>query len=387
MPNNVARVYPASGAVAMLPLKPRDNYTQTILFCGGSDMPDYAWGDYAYPNVNTWEYPASKDCQRLTPEPPDGSNPAYEADDDMLEGRTMGQFIALPDGKMLVINGGSNGTAGYAEATGETTTYGNMPYGMSLASGPVGTPAIYDPEAPKGSRWSNAGLGASKIARLYHSSAILLPDASVLVAGSNPNADVNISTVFPTTYKAEIFYPPYFKAAIRPIPFGVPQTISYGGDYFDISLAKNSYTGSANDAAGNTTVVLVRGGFSTHAMNMGQRHLQLANTFTVHSNGSITLHVAQAPNPYTFQPGPALLFVNVRGIPSNGSMVIVGNGQMGPQPTAPASMLPENVYSTSNTTTTAHSQDNGSTTTLAQSPTSAVIACVVVIALHSLGSH
>ncbi|KAG6883920.1 hypothetical protein C0993_002835 [Termitomyces sp. T159_Od127] len=382
MPNNVARVYPASGAVTMLPLKPRDNYTQTILFCGGSDMPDYAWGDYAYPNVNTWEYPASKDCQRLTPEPLDGSNPAYEADDDMLEGRTMGQFIALPDGKMLVINGGSNGTAGYAQATGETETYGNMPYGMSLASGPVGTPAIYDPEAPRGSRWSNAGLGTSQIARLYHSSAILLPDASVLVAGSNPNADVNMSTIFPTTYKAEIFYPPYFKAATRPVPSGVPQTISYGGDYFDISITKSSYTGSANDAAGNATVVLVRGGFSTHAMSLGQRHLQLNNTFTVNSNGSITLHVAQAPNPYIFQPGPALLFVNVRGIPSHGSMVIVGNGQIGPQPTAPAKMLPENVYSTSNTTTTTQSKDNGSMTTMPGSPTFAAVACIIFIALH-----
>ncbi|KAG6896649.1 hypothetical protein C0992_006847 [Termitomyces sp. T32_za158] len=387
MPNNVARVYPASGAVTLLPLKPRNNYTQTILFCGGSDMPDYAWGDYAYPNINTWEYPASKDCQRLTPEPPDGSNPAYEADDDMLEGRTMGQFIALPDGKLLVINGGSNGTAGYAEATGETKIYGDMPYGMSLASGPTGTPAIYDPEAPKGSRWSNAGLGTSQIARLYHSSAILLPDASVLVAGSNPNADVNLSTVFPTTYKAEIFYPPYFKAAIRPVPSGVPQTISYGGNYFDISITKSSYTGSANDAAGNTTVVLVRGGFSTHAMSMGQRHLQLNNTFTVNSNGSITLHVAQAPNPNIFQPGPALLFVNVRGIPSHGSMVIVGNGQIGPQSVAPASILPGNVYSTSNTTTTTQSKDNGSTTTLTGSSTFAAVACIVVTAFYILGSQ
>ncbi|KAG5715587.1 Galactose oxidase [Termitomyces sp. T112] len=384
MPNNVVRVYPASGAVAMLPLKPKNNYTQTILFCGGCDMPDYAWGDYAHPSINTWDYPASKDCQRLTPEPPDGSDPAYEADDDMLEGRTMGQFIVLPDGKILVINGGLNGTAGYAEATGETANYGDMPYGMSLASGPVGTPAIYDPEAPKGSRWSNAGLGTSQIARLYHSSAILLPDASVLVAGSNPNADVNISTVFPTTYKAEIFYPPYFKATTRPVPSGVPDTISYGGDYFNITLPKNSYTGSANDAAENTTVVLLRGGFSTHAMSMGQRYLQLNNTFTVNNNGSITLHVAHAPNSYIFQPGPALLFVNVRGIPSNGSMVIVGNGQIGTQPTALASTLPESVYSTSNTTTTTQSKANGNTVTLTGSSIFAAVAGIVVIGIYNL---
>jgi hypothetical protein len=44
MPNNVARVYPASGAVAMLPLTPANNYTPTILFCGGTNMTDDEWG-------------------------------------------------------------------------------------------------------------------------------------------------------------------------------------------------------------------------------------------------------------------------------------------------------------------------------------------------------
>ncbi|KAF8055354.1 putative copper radical oxidase [Lyophyllum atratum] len=368
MPSNVVRVYPASGAVAMLPLTPANNWNPTLLFCGGSDMPDDAWGNYANPAIDTWKYPASRDCQRLTPEPADGSAPAYEADDDMLEGRTMGQFILLPDGKMLVINGGLNGTAGYALATGQTALASDMPFGMSLASGPVGTPAIYDPNAAKGHRWSNAGLGTSGIARLYHSSAMLLPDGSVLVAGSNPNVDMNTSTIFPTEYRAEIFYPPYFGATTRPTPSGVPAHISYGGNAFDITLPGSSYSGSANAAAGNTTVVLLRGGFTTHAMNMGQRYLQLNNTFTVTDDGTITLHVAQAPNPNVFQPGPALLFVTTNGVPSVGTMVIVGNGVVGPQPTAPASLLPASVLldtakgSASGTSTTPQGgQGNGAT--------------------------
>jgi hypothetical protein len=94
----------------------------------------------------------------------------------------MGQFIILPTGQLFMVNGGLNGTAGYADSTG-TTPLGQMPFGQSLASGPVGTPAIYDPTAPKGSRWSNAGLATSQIPRLYHSSALLLPDATVLIAG------------------------------------------------------------------------------------------------------------------------------------------------------------------------------------------------------------
>jgi hypothetical protein len=343
MPNNVARVYPASGAVAMLPLTPANNYLPTMLFCGGSDMPADDYGNYSWPVINTWTYPASNDCQRITPEPADGSAPVYVQDDSMLEGRTMGQFIILPNGHLLCVNGGLNGTAGYAPQTGQTAA-GLMPYGMSLAAGPIGTPAIYDPTAPAGSRWSNAGLSTSNIARLYHSSAILLPDASVLIAGSNPNVDVNLSTIYPTTYAAEIFYPPYFAATTRPVPTGVPSTISYGGSSFDMTVPASSYSGSANDAAANTSVALVRPGFTTHAMNMGQRYLQLNNTFTVNSDGSLTLHVAQAPpNPNLLQPGPALLFVTVNGIPSNGTMVQVGSGAFGAQPTDAASVLPASV--------------------------------------------
>ncbi|EKM53182.1 uncharacterized protein PHACADRAFT_259359 [Phanerochaete carnosa HHB-10118-sp] len=344
MPDNIVRVYPASGANAMLPLTPANNYSQTVIFCGGSDMPDEAWGNYSWPFINTWDYPASPKCHRLEPEPQDGSSPAYVEDDPMPEGRTMGQFIALPDGTMLVVNGGANGTAGYSEQTLLTPTYGQMPYGMSLASGPVLQPAIYDPRKPTGQRWSNEGLASSNIPRLYHSSAILLPDASVLIAGSNPNVDVNLTTVFPTTYQAEIFYPPYFSAAVRPSPQGMPNTLSYGGPSFDIVLPASSYSGTANDAAENSTVILIRTGFTTHGMNMGQRHLQLNNTYTVSQNGSITLHVSQAPpNPNLFQPGPALLFVTVNGIPSNGTYVIVGSGQIGTQPTAALAELPPSV--------------------------------------------
>ncbi|TFY75621.1 hypothetical protein EWM64_g8389, partial [Hericium alpestre] len=304
MPGKVIRVYPASGATAMLPLTPANNYNPTVLFCGGSDMPDEAWGNYSNPVIDTWKYPASKDCQRITPEPTDGSTPAYEQDDDMPVGRTMGQFIALPDGTMLVLNGGQNGTAGYATNTGETLSYSEMPFGMSLASAPATQPAIYNPNAPKGQRF--------------------------MVAGSNPNVDVNTTTFFPTTWTAEYFYPPYFSATTRPQPQGVPKTLTYGGKPFDVTIPASSYSGNANDAADNTTVWLMRGGFTTHAMNMGQRSMQLNNTYTVNSDGSILLHVAQPPpNANLFQPGPGMLFVNIAGIPSNATMVSVGNGQIG----------------------------------------------------------
>ena len=49
MPNGVARVYPASGAVAMLLLTPVNKYTPTVLFCGGFDMPADYHGNYSWP--------------------------------------------------------------------------------------------------------------------------------------------------------------------------------------------------------------------------------------------------------------------------------------------------------------------------------------------------
>ena len=89
------------------------------------------------------------DCQRLTPEPQDGSSPAYEQDDDMLVGRTMGQFVTLPDGTTLVLNGATNGTAGFANQTLYVPSLAQIPFFQPLASGPVGTPAIYNPTRPR----------------------------------------------------------------------------------------------------------------------------------------------------------------------------------------------------------------------------------------------
>ncbi|KAJ7781366.1 glyoxal oxidase [Mycena metata] len=398
MPHSVVRVYPASGASAMLPMTPANNYTQTVLFCGGSDMPDEAWGNFSYPYIDTWDYPASKDCQRITPEPADGSAPQYVQDDDLLEGRSMGQFIILPDGKLLVVNGALNGTAGFG-ARNLLTEPDQMPFGESFASGPVGTPAIYDPEAPAGSRWSNAGLATSPLARLYHSSALLLPDASVLVAGSNPNLDVNISSnvPYPTQYTAEKFYPPYFSASTRPAPSGMPSKLTYGGSSFDITVPASSYSGSGNDAAANTAITVIRGGWTTHGMNMGQRYMQLKNTYTVNSDGSIILHVGQMqPNPNLFQPGPAMLFVVVNGIPSNGTHVIIGSGAIEEQSTAAEATLPDNVLSSasgsapSSTTDTGTGTGTGGSSGHSSASTShvaltAVITGAVGVALLALG--
>lgn len=77
------------------------------------------------------------------------------------------------------MNGAGTGTAGYGNDT--------WAVGQSYADHPQLQSWYYNPAAPKGSKWSKAGL--TTIPRMYHSSATLLPDGTVMVSGSNPNSD------------------------------------------------------------------------------------------------------------------------------------------------------------------------------------------------------
>ena len=58
-------------------------------------------------------------------------------------------------------------------------------------------------------------------------------------------------------FSVERFYPDYFTSA-RPQPAGVPNQLSYGGNYFDISLSTTDVGKIAN--LDNTKVVLIRTG-------------------------------------------------------------------------------------------------------------------------------
>jgi hypothetical protein len=75
-----------------------------------------------------------------------------------------------------------------------------------------------------------------------------------------------------------------------------------------------------------------------------QRFLQLQSTYTIDMNsGNATLHVSQLPGnpgPTLFQPGPALIFLVVDNVPSIGQWIIVGTGELGPQPIQANAPLP-----------------------------------------------
>lgn len=324
------RVYPSSAATAMFPLTPANNYTATLIFCGGNNVQESQWMD---PNFIIPTYPTSQSCVRTTPD----VDPNYYSDDNLPEGRTMGNFIILPDATLFLCNGAALGTAGYGT---QSWTKGD-----SYADQPLLQPWVYDPARPAGSRFSNAGLQPSTIPRMYHSTATLLPDGSVFVAGSSPHPDVVLTnTEYPTEYRAERFYPWYYQKP-RPSPQGIPTSLSYGGNGFDIWLAVEdlAQAGGGTAALSQTQVVVIRTGYATHAINFGQRFLQLQNTFTLNADGSGNLHVSQLPpNPNLFAPGPAWVFVTVAGVPSIGVQVMVGNGIIAVQPTYAATVLPPN---------------------------------------------
>jgi hypothetical protein len=177
---------------------------------------------------------------------------------------------------------------------------------------------------------------------LFYSGALLLPDGSVFVSGSNPNPDyiVGDGVQYPWEDRVERFYPWYYDKR-RPEPQGLPTTITYGGDYFDVKLTKQDLEDVPANIK-NTKAVIIRTGFSTHAFNMGQRVLQLRSAYTVADDGSATLHVSQLPsNANVFQPGPAMLFITVNGVPSVAQWIMVGSGQIEEQPLHNESQLPD----------------------------------------------
>lgn len=247
---------------------------------------------------------------------------------------------------------------------------------------------MFDPSAPSGSRWSSDGLQASTINRMYHSGAILLPDGAIAVAGSNPNADYNVGddVKYPTEYRLERFYPSYYNER-RPQPQGLPSQLGYGGPYFNVTLSNDDLFGDSSNAA-NTTVVVMRTGFVTHAMSFGQRFLQLNNTYTTSSSGA-TLHVSQMPpNAALFVPGPALLFVVVNGVPSVGVDVMIGSGQIGTQTMNNVVDLPSTVVSKD-----ANSDGNGNNSSSGDKSNAQVVnapvslaAAVIPAALTLLGA-
>lgn len=149
-----------------------------------------------------------------------------------------------------------------------TAGYGTQSFaiGNSYADDPILKPVLFNPNAPAGQMWSDTGYSPSTVPRMYHSTATLLPDGSVFVSGSNPNPDYTVGpgVTYPTEYRTEIFYPSYYNQN-RPEPKGLPSTLTYGGSSFDVFLSSADLSNNVDNIK-NASVVVIRTGFSTHAL-------------------------------------------------------------------------------------------------------------------------
>ena len=113
----------------------------------------------------------------------------------MPSARVMGDMLNLPTGDLLIINGAQQGASAWF-----------------LAEQPNFTPVVYSPNNNAGTRFRN--LAPTQIARMYHSTAALLPNGKILVAGSNTNPGYDYKAKYPTELRVEHFSPPYLDPAL-----------------------------------------------------------------------------------------------------------------------------------------------------------------------------
>ena len=202
-----------------------------------------------------------------------GPNPSWRAVGSMSAPRQMMNATMLPDGTVLA----SGGTKGPGFANSEP--------GMPILTAEIWTPAA--------GTWST--MATATIPRLYHSTALLLPDARVLVTGGEKYT------------QTEIFSPPYLFAGTRPSITSAPSTASKGQSIFV----------GTPDAAGVTGVTWIALPAVTHTNNMNQGFFR--STSIAQVTGGIN---TTAPNDPTVPPGFYMLFLlKSGGVPSTAKIV------------------------------------------------------------------
>jgi len=306
IPNGVRVTNPMDGSAVLLPLSPPD-FVPEVLVCGGSKTDD------TIPSLDlSTQTPATDQCTRITLTP-EGIEKGWVVEH-MLETRTMPELILLPNGQALLINGAHTGYAAI-DSVGDLI-------GNSNADHPVFTPSLYTPSAPLGSRFSNKEMPTTDIARLYHSTVSLTPMGNVLIAGSNPNPQINMTVEFKSELRAEYLNPPYM-ALNRPTLLKTPTQIAFNSR-FTIDLAVPA------ELPGFTVqVALMDLGFSSHAFHSSARLVFMEATLSLDRK---TLTITSPPNNRVYPPGPAFIFVTIDGVTSTGAHVMVGSGASPPVP-------------------------------------------------------
>ncbi|KNG47370.1 carbohydrate-binding module family 18 protein [Stemphylium lycopersici] len=279
------RTYPNTGGSVMLPLSSANDYNPDIIICGGGPYQDIT-------------APADPSCGRIRPL---DANPEWEMDS-MPEGRGMVEGTLLPDGTVVWVNGGQEGAQGFG-----------------VARDPALEVLLYDPNQPKGKRFTTGPK--STIARLYHSVALLLLDGTLLITGSNPVEQPilqpSAQNPFVTEFRNEIYTPPYLQGnPTRPSNVVISNKSPKVGSTFNIK-----FNAPAN--AKNVKISLYYGGYVTHSVHMGHRMIFLDNKGFKANVKAQSLTVTMPPNKAIAPAGPYVIYVVVDGVPAMGQFVHV----------------------------------------------------------------
>ncbi len=225
------------------------------------------------------------------------SSPAWQQTASMANPRTHLNLTVLPDGNVLA-------TGGSSDISGEFPQYGVLPAEMW---------------SPTTQTWTT--MASMAVPRMYHSTALLLPDGRILSAGGGRTGD----SVSYDYLNAEIYSPAYLFKGARPTITAAPTTVNYNSNFFI----------QTPDGASIASVSLIRNGSVTHAVNMDQRFVPLS--FTQTGGG---LNVQAPANANLAPPGTYMLFiVNSNGVPSIAPFVRLPAGYEDSQaPTAPGNL-------------------------------------------------
>ncbi|KAL1968111.1 hypothetical protein VTN77DRAFT_2241 [Rasamsonia byssochlamydoides] len=285
------RTYPNTGGSVLLPLSSDNDWNPDILVCGGG----------AYQDINS---PTDATCGRIQPL---SSEPAWELET-MPDGRGMLEGTLLPDGKVLWLNGCRRGAQGFG-----------------MAKEPILDAWIYDPDQPKGSRWTIGG--SSKIPRMYHSVALLLLDGTVMVTGSNPVEQPLLETdptdptrAYPTEFRVEIYTPHYL---IGENLYRRPESVWISHRHLTADGRKFVVSFTVREDAQSLKIALYHGGFATHSVHMGHRMIYLDTEGFIPGSTHQIVRVKMPPSTSVAPPGPYVIYVVVDGIPSVGQFVMV----------------------------------------------------------------
>ncbi|XP_078446929.1 glyoxal oxidase-related protein [Wolffia australiana] len=278
------RNFPSAGSSAMLALS-GDFSAAEVLVCGGAQ-----YGAFVQRAADA---PAGATCGRINAM---ATAPAW-AVEAMPFPRIMGDMVMLPTGEVLIINGAMAGAQGFG-----------------LAQDPCLHPVLYRPTEPQGLRFMT--LTPSEVPRMYHSTANLLPDGRVLVAGSNPHQFYSFDGPFPTELRLEAFSPEYLspdRANLRPAVAAAPEKVRYG-EKFQVEVTTEL------PVVGILEVNLASAPFATHSFSQGQRLVKLvvsppapAAELTSHR---YTVACVAPPSGKVAPPGFYMAFVVNQGVPS-----------------------------------------------------------------------